>query len=311
MNPISEQQKKSVQNVKLTAIERGAMRNTLIQEMTAHPLVNVAGVRSGEVNRHQWGRTQLVTVNTRKRMTIAILIAILMSGSVSYAAEGTVPGDILYPIKIHVNENVESAFAVSSEADARLRAEFAERRIMEAEALHEESRLDEKTKIKLSAQFNEHTSDMEEYLRELADDDSERAIEISSDFEATLSEHVDTLKIFGLIIGAKASSSTEVGGVRSIAPTANLQGEFRTGELLNAVFIHNDTIRIKSTESVKSETEFEDTDTQSPDNSDNANIDGALDVRLDTSTRMETGEEKSRIELDGIIKTESGLRVGL
>ena len=234
-----------------------------------------------------------------------------MSGSVSYAAEGTVPGDILYPIKIHVNENVESALAVSSESEARLEAEFAERRIMEAEALREESRLDRKTKAELSAQFNEHTSDMEDSLRELADDDSERAMEISSDFEATLSEHFDTLKIFGVVVTTKASSRGDVSGEGSALPTSQGEREIRTGELLNAVFQHNDDIRVESAENDGREIKVESSASPSSYRVDNALINGTEDTHIDTDARIQTGEEKSRIELETILKTDGGLKVGL
>lgn len=311
MNPISEQQKKSVQNVRFTPTEREAMRNTLIQEMTAHPITNVASVRSGQVNRHQWSREQLTTVRSRKHMTIAILIAIFMSGSVSYAAEGAIPGDILYPVKIHVNENVESAFAVSSESEAELEAEFAERRLVEAEVLRAESRLDEKTKAELRAQFNAHTRDMEVDLRELADDDSERAEEISSDFEATLTEHVDTLKIFGHMIDARASGKVETSGAGSVAPKATSQGAHRSGELLDAVFLHNDDNRVESTENDGREIKVESSASPSSYRADNALIDGTEDTHVDTDARIQIGEEKSRIELETNLKTDGGLKVGL
>ena len=321
MNPISEQQKKSVQNVRLTEVERSAMRNNLIQEMTAHPITTILGVRNANDHRHKRGREQLATINLRKHMTIAILIALFLSGSVSYAAEGAVPGDMLYPVKIHVNENVESAFAISPEAEARLEAELALRRIVEAEELHAESKLNEETKADLRLQFNEHTRDMEEHLRELADDEeSNLAVEISSDFDETLTDHIDTLKIFGLVHGTTASSSANVGGKGSILPHTSSHGGFRTGELLEAVFEHNDDDDdlMKNQESNEgAEHEGDEHATRTPssvqddEDEDGVVINGDANVRLDTNRQLEAGEGKSNILLKGNTGADGGLKIGL
>jgi hypothetical protein len=45
-------------------------------------------------------------------MFISIItgISVLFSGGASFAAETSLPGELLYPIKIYVNESVQSAF---------------------------------------------------------------------------------------------------------------------------------------------------------------------------------------------------------
>jgi len=58
-------------------------------------------------------------------------------GGVSYAAEGAVPGDALYPIKVGINEEVRDIVALTPEAKADWESRLVERRLEEAEKLAE------------------------------------------------------------------------------------------------------------------------------------------------------------------------------
>lgn len=80
-----------------------------------------------------------------KRLTmpmLAIAAILLVGGGTSFAAQGSVPGDMLYPIKVGVNENVRSALAVTAESEARLQAQLLTERVREAEELRGEGRLE-------------------------------------------------------------------------------------------------------------------------------------------------------------------------
>lgn len=70
-----------------------------------------------------------------KTMPILIILGLLMGGSASFAAENAVPGDVLFPVKIYVNENVRGAVAVTSQAKAQWEVNLVERRLEEIERL--------------------------------------------------------------------------------------------------------------------------------------------------------------------------------
>ncbi len=74
-------------------------------------------------------------------MPFVILFAVMIGGGTSLAAQGAVPGDFLYPIKIGVNENVRSAFAVGADSEAKLQTNLLAERVEEAETLQAEGRL--------------------------------------------------------------------------------------------------------------------------------------------------------------------------
>lgn len=96
-----------------------------------------------------------------------LLILFTAGGGISYAAEGSLPGDTLYPVKVHVNEKVQSALALSDESEARLQTRLVERRLHEAESLAENNELNEERKDALELRINEHGEIFEKHAHDL------------------------------------------------------------------------------------------------------------------------------------------------
>ncbi|MDE2173431.1 MAG: hypothetical protein KGJ31_02425 [Patescibacteria group bacterium] len=86
----------------------------------------------------------------------ALLILTLSSGGLVYAAQGTLPGDALYPLKVDVIEPLRVTLAVSPEAKASLQMTFAEHRIDEAAQLARNGRLNTATEAALAANFTKN-----------------------------------------------------------------------------------------------------------------------------------------------------------
>src|SRR3989339_848820 len=68
-------------------------------------------------------------------LAVLLVIFILAGGGVAMAAEKSLPGELLYPIKIHINERAKSLTAVSPEAKGKFEVEKLEQRLQEAEIL--------------------------------------------------------------------------------------------------------------------------------------------------------------------------------
>lgn len=127
-------------------------------------------------------------------MTIALIVALLLGGSASIAAENATPGDILYPVKTTLNENVRGALSFSSEAKANWSARLAERRLEETEVLSVEGGLNAKTRASLEAKLDEHIQAFEERIAELkAEGSSNQVVEAHSTFESKLRAHAQAL----------------------------------------------------------------------------------------------------------------------
>lgn len=185
--------RKTGSGVALSEAERAKMRGMLSEYMSMKPVRANADARPASAL-HGWYFLM------RKPVAIALIALLVVSVSgagVSYAAEGALPGDILYSVKVGVNEPVETALAVTAEAKAAVSARHAVARLNEASALAAKGKLTAATEEKLAAAFEKQADDASARVDALQAKDSPAAIAVASDFESELSAHVDVLDEVG------------------------------------------------------------------------------------------------------------------
>lgn len=138
-----------------------SVRGRVWEELSSHADFHgeSEGVRVGDASRlnvQAQSYSVLSRFNFRfSTMKATLLIALVLAGGgTSLAAENAVPGDALYPVKVHFNEGVKSAFAIGADSEARLQAKLLEERLAEAEALAAEGRLEGETAADVRAGIN-------------------------------------------------------------------------------------------------------------------------------------------------------------
>ncbi len=122
----------------------------------------------------------------------AFMIAVLVATStfgVSYAANDALPGDLLYGVKVNINEEVKTAFMSSGRSRIEWERKRAEMRLSEATKLASEGRLDAEKKEEVSKLFAEHTHAVVEQVLATEKTDPVLAAEMSSEFEDSLDTH--------------------------------------------------------------------------------------------------------------------------
>lgn len=126
MEHIIKQLKNGAKHARLSSVEKEEIKSALFHHMSANP-----------VNIHYSIPSPFNIYNFRNKKSISALVlgGLLMGSSVSFAAENTVPGDVLFPIKIHVNEAVRGATTVTQKAKAEWEIRLVERRLEEVEKL--------------------------------------------------------------------------------------------------------------------------------------------------------------------------------
>lgn len=87
----------------------------------------------------------------------AFATLLLVTGGVSYAAEGALPGDLLYGVKVGVTESLMTALTPAGDAQADWQIEIAERRLHEAAELAHAGRLSTSTEAALAARAADAT----------------------------------------------------------------------------------------------------------------------------------------------------------
>lgn len=115
-----------------------------------------------------------------------VLVIAVVGSSTAYAAEGAVPGDFLYTLKVNISEPIRTALAISSEARAEVHARLAERRMEEAQVLAARGTLTADVKAGLEANFEQHATEVETIVDSVEKDDPVVAANISARFGSSV-----------------------------------------------------------------------------------------------------------------------------
>lgn len=199
MEPIVEKLKNIANLTALTPEEKSGMRAILQERMRVYPARNarIGGLSS-------WSDVLSMKINFATTiMPIILILALLLGGGTSALAERALPGDILYPVKVDVNEKVADLFAITPKAQAQFDATIAERRLQEAEQLAAQSRLSASTQEQLAANFQNYANKFQSQVNASSTAlSAQDVVAMNSDFEAALTAHQRILSGIG---GARPS----------------------------------------------------------------------------------------------------------
>ena len=188
-NPKFTHAVQQIRNVTMTASEKKAMLARIAASATApgysQPVRSPWTLFSfGWVTQQPWV------------VAVAVCLIIVGAGGVSLSAERALPGSVLYPIKVSVNESVRDRLAQTPESQALWSAAKSERRINEAAALAVTDGLDQATQERLQVRLSMHTQELVQVLDQVRQTGSvERADEIKVVFQATLGAQAEILEI--------------------------------------------------------------------------------------------------------------------
>jgi hypothetical protein len=146
-----------------------------------------------------------------KGFVVAVLAGLIVASSgVAFAASRAVPGDMLYPIKVGINEKVMGYMAISNERKATVEAHLAAERLEEAQQLHAEAKLDDTTAQHLRTNFNAHVSAFETRVEKIKKVDVEQAATVEANFKSSLSNYSTVLPTVAPEISASLSNKKDI-----------------------------------------------------------------------------------------------------
>jgi hypothetical protein len=157
---------------------------------------------------------QINTPYIRPMPAFIATILILASGGTAIAAEGALPGDLLYPVKVGINEEVRAAVALSAEARTDWAIERAERRLNEAVSLAAQSRLDADTQVQVEASLSARVEEALAHAAKLKEKHVEAGVEAETRLEMLLSAHEGALAEAGTRV-SDASVRAQFNSVRT------------------------------------------------------------------------------------------------
>jgi hypothetical protein len=203
---------------RMTDEEKRAMRDSLEAHMHAHPL---GGMKSP----YSW----VSFVEMRSLVLVPVLILMLGSGT-ALAAQGALPGDALYSIKIHVNEAVADALAVSDEAKASYNTKVAAERLKEAQALAAENKLSAETTDTLAQNYETHASLAVAYADKVESSDAAKGAELHASLASLKAEG----EVLATVAGKDGSQETKQNAT-TLASRAGASGPRDDGPAQGAV----------------------------------------------------------------------------
>jgi len=120
----------------------------------------------------------------------AFVVVILSMSSVAYAAEYALPGDLLYFIKIHVNEELSDVMVLTPQEKAQREADRTTQRLDEAFALIAKNKLDAARTEDVQHLFLSQARVVEERIQSLLRRDLEKsALQVLLAYEGSLAAH--------------------------------------------------------------------------------------------------------------------------
>lgn len=124
-----------------------------------------------------------------------VAVFVLLGAGVSFGAEGAVPGDILYPIKVSVNEELVGVLKLTPAAKAQWEAARIERRLEEVNKLALADTTEDKDQEKLEARLEEHTNRVEGQIAVLEQKGNvQAAVNVASKVETSFRAHEQVLE---------------------------------------------------------------------------------------------------------------------
>lgn len=170
----------------LTESERNAIRTHLVGRMHLRPSIE----RTSFATPSPW-----FTYLMRPMPVMAFALILLVgTSSVSFAAGGALPGDILYPVKVSIKEPLETYLAPGVAARAKVQVRQAEERLKESEILAVRGELDEATAATAAASVSEDIQKAVDSARTLASaGNSTAADDIHARISAVLDAHSELL----------------------------------------------------------------------------------------------------------------------
>jgi len=167
---------KEAREIKLGQEEKTQIRERLYQFIESNPLPEIPKIP--------------MSVLFRKYASAFIALLVILGGSgMSFAAEGSTPDSLLYPIK-HFNERIAGSFMFSDRTKLQWEIRKVERRLEEAEKLAAKESLKTRHIVYLEEDFEERAQIVNSKIAELElQNKMADAAEFSSHFETSLRAH--------------------------------------------------------------------------------------------------------------------------
>lgn len=181
MPDCNKQFKKQAQSIRLSTAEKRDVRERLVAYMAYHPLATARQTtdttQATTGNRFTLTAEAFRTISFNKKVfgRFALMTSLFFVVSVPLLAEQALPGDVLYPMKVQVNEEMRASLSFSPYAKIEWETTRLERRLAEARLLASAGRLTDEAEATVVEAVKKHTSVAQASIEKLRSDNTEEA----------------------------------------------------------------------------------------------------------------------------------------
>ncbi len=238
MKRFSEQFKKKSDSIRLRATERADLRDRLMSYMEYHPLP--AEMRTTKVSSKKKlvegipsEAFRAIHINMHYLQGFVGVFAVFLVVGVPLIAEKSVPGDMLYPVKTNITEEVRASLTLSPYAKVEWETQRLERRVAEARLLAKEGKLTAETEAQVAQAVRVHTDAAQQEIATMRESDADEAAIAGIAFASALEVQSEVLEGYiaqtdevsageeGSSVDVLASVVSEAAGVAGVAQGQN------------------------------------------------------------------------------------------
>lgn len=170
MDEIFNKIKEEAQDIKLEANDKERIGMNLRSFMLYYPVKSAAMPIESTWYGEIW---RVASIYKFVPATLALLL--IVGSSVSAAASKALPGDLLYPIKIGINERARLFLASDAQEEAKIHTELVTKRLNEIAELKAEGKLDAKTEANIVNEANNEVKEAQSVILEIRTSGDEKA----------------------------------------------------------------------------------------------------------------------------------------
>lgn len=198
---------KDAQKIRLTSEESFAIKKQILSHIEKNPIKT-----SKFTSEVFFG-----FLNLRSVYLVPLAVIIFVSGGVGYMASNSLPGSMLYPVKINVNENIESLVAVTPESQAEVDLRQVGVRLNEADTLAINGDLTDIKSQVIVTNLTKNVNSLNKNIDKVEKKgESETAQKVAKNFETKIEEHLNT---FVSLFNSKKMADKESFGEPPVATT--------------------------------------------------------------------------------------------
>ena len=174
---------KEIKEIKMTALEKERILKSVIHS----PVSYEQPIKS------PWTIFSFISVLHKNRLVyygFVFSLAVVLGGGAVFASGNSLPGNVFYPLKVSIVEPIHSAFTFSPKKKAQYESNLATKRMIEAETLKSQGKLDKAKEERLSLLLEDHTKAFNKAIE--GNDDDDDAI---TNFQAGLNAHARVLEL--------------------------------------------------------------------------------------------------------------------